>query len=424
MNANYVFTEEALIRQQKVLNFLEEGILVLFEGPTGTSKTLTSDICCELSGRKLIRFNINQETKLAYLAGQYDRDSNSQGRIFHTKGPFIVAFEEGQTLLLEEIKLANIECLRFIKDSLDSGIINVKLPGMPLKEIHMHENFRLIVTNNPQNYNGFISKGFAIDYDFLSRFQAICFQDFTRHELFEIAQGLATQFNYKFPSKLIDILIDFHIEWSKRVDYDDTQCFTVREIIATIHAFANNEDPYDAIMTIYGARYKENKKEELRKLLLCYSGFKNLDKKQFIYPKEFPNCFKNDSLSSALKSVLFSFKNKRHVLLFSDNGAGVTQIAKWISQYFDKNHSSENFFLCCEETKYSDLFGKEIKFNTMNSSNECIKWKSGFLTKAIKKGRIAVLDNIHDVNSSVLERLKCKIKYNRLFYQYIKRIRG
>lgn len=233
-----------------------------------------------------------------------------------------------------------------------------------LRKLVFHENFRLIATKGP-------NKG--LEKNFFSIFQVINFRSFTQQELLEIAHGLATRFNCKCPSQFIDYLVDFHVEWSKRV-FNDAQCFTVREIAATIRAFAENEDIYEKVMTIYGARYQEAKREELRKLFLSYPTFNKFLPKQFIYPKEFPKCFKNDSLSSALKNVLFSFKNKRHVILSSENGAGVTQIARWISQYFNKIHASDDdygiqefLYVCSEETKCSD------------SSNMPSKWRSGVL---------------------------------------------
>lgn len=148
MNKNFVFTEEARKRLTILFNYLEAGIPVLLEGPTGTSKTLSTEIACEYSGRKLIRFNISSDTKLADLLGRYICDSTSWGGISYSKGPFVIAFEEGHVLLLEEINLASPEIIQFIEKTLDSGIISVEQPGMALKKIHIHENFRLIATKN------------------------------------------------------------------------------------------------------------------------------------------------------------------------------------------------------------------------------------------------------------------------------------
>lgn len=268
---NFVFTDEAQKRLTTLYNYLEVGIPVLLEGPTGTSKTLSSEIVCDLSGRKLIRFNLSSETKSADLLGRYVGDSNSWAGISHSKGPFITAFEEGHTLLLDEINLASPECLQFIEESLDSGIISVELPGMPLREIYMHENFRLIATQNP-NKGLFAHKRQDLGTKFLSRFQVINFPAFTKNELIGIAQGLAKGFKCNCSSKLIEDLVEFHMKWSDRV-IDDVQCFTVREIAAAIRAIADKENIYETIMTIYGARYSENKRKELNQLLYSFSHF-------------------------------------------------------------------------------------------------------------------------------------------------------
>ena len=41
---------------------------------------------------------------------------------------------------------------------------------------------------------------------------------------------------------------------------DDMQCFTVREIAASIKAFSEGTTIYDIVKTIYGARYQKSLK--------------------------------------------------------------------------------------------------------------------------------------------------------------------
>ena len=60
------------------------------------------------------------------------------------------------------------------------------------------------------------------------------------------------------------------MEWSKKVE-DDIQCFTIRDIAATIKALSPDEirdknktintDIYNTIMIIYGSRYPKEKKK-------------------------------------------------------------------------------------------------------------------------------------------------------------------
>ena len=44
----------------------------------------------------------------------------------------------------------------------------------------------------------------------------------------------------------------------------DIQCFTIREIESVIQCLSNNEPPYKVIITIYGGRFRQDKKEKLK----------------------------------------------------------------------------------------------------------------------------------------------------------------
>ena len=252
-----------------------------------------------------------------------------------TMGPFINAFESGYILLLDNINLANANCLKFIGDAIDSKKISVEMPGMPLKEIPMHREFRLIATQNP-NKELFEQKRQDLDHDFLSRFQIVDFPSFDKDELIKIADGLEKSFNYDVSDKFIQDLIDFHMIWSSREDVkNDVQCFTIREIAATIHALSLGNNCYDTIMTIYGARYKKRKKNELEKLFLSYESLKDMRPSRFEYPDNFPKCFNNKNLEEALKAIQFSFDNKRHVILTGSEGNGITQVARWVAKHYN-----------------------------------------------------------------------------------------
>ena len=98
-----------------------------------------------------------------------------------------------------------------------------------------------------------------------------------------------------------------------------------------------------------------------------------------------------------MKSVEFSLKNKRNIILSGKEGNGLTQIAKWISKWYEleKNNSSNSdsfFYIVTEETKTSDLIGKLVPVQNPKAGQELIDWYSAFLLQAIKLGKCAVLD--------------------------------
>ena len=405
---NFIFTQGAEERLQKLFNYIMVGVPVLLEGPTGTSKTLSSEIVCKLLGRELIRFNLSSETKTQDLIGRYVGDENSWAGISQQDGPFFRAFQEGKVLLLDEINLASASVLQCIEEALDSGILSIEIPGRPLKSIKMDPNFRVIATQNP-NKGSYAHKRQNLGLKFYSRFQVINFPAFTEKELLFIGKGLAEKFGYN-KLDIIEDLVKFHKRWSENpLIADDTQCFTIREIAATVKALSQKESIYDTIMTIYGARYQAALKEELKKVLNNYPRLINDSKEKQI--PQFPGCYPNKSLESAVKSTLFSLENGRNVILTGKEGCGKTQVALWISDYYNKNmqesdNGNQSFFcVCTEEIKVADLVGHQAPSGKSDGTSELIKWQDGFLTKAIKLGKCSVLESLDEAPATVTERL-------------------
>ena len=405
---NFIFTEGAEERLQKLLNYIMVGVPVLLEGPTGTSKTLSSEIVCKLLGKELIRFNLSSETKTQDLIGRYVGDENSWAGISQQDGPFSQAFKEGKVLLLDEINLASASVLQCIEEALDSGVLSIEIPGRPLKSIKMHKDFRVIATQNP-NKGSYSNKRQNLGLKFYSRFQVINFPAFKERELLLIGNGLADKFGYNDHNVIKD-LVTFHNEWSNKKEIqDDSQCFTIREIAATVKALSQKESIYDTIMTIYGARYQKNIKELLKNELKKYPRLINDTKKTEL--PDFPGCYINDSLMTTVKSALFSLKNGRNIIIVGKEGCGKTQVALWISEHYnskikDNENEQQSFFcVCTEEIKVTDLVGHQAPSGKSDGTSELIKWQDGFLTKAIKIGKCSVLECIDEAPSTVTERL-------------------
>lgn len=413
---NFIFTEGALKRLRTLYDYIDFGVAVLLEGPTGTSKTLSSEIVCKLLKRELIRFNLSAETKIPDLLGRYIGDEKSWAGISHQDGPFYIAFTEGKVLLLDEINLASPSVLQCIEEALDSKVLNIDIPGKPLQngEVKMHPDFRLIATQNP-NKGSYANKRQELGLKFSSKFQIINFPAFSIDELRLIGRGLAQRFGYQ-DLDVIDELVQFHKNWSEnRLIENDPQCFTVREIAATVKAFSQKEDIYDTIMTIYGARYQTELKNELKKELQKFARLRQTTH-TFKMPA-FPGCFINESLETAVGSILFSLKNGRNVIITGKQGCGKTQVALWISEYYNNqiqvNFNDQSCFcFCTEDIKVSDLVGRQSP--SANSDGEIIQWHDGFLTNSIRKGMCCVLESLDEAPATVTERLNglLDIKYD------------
>ena len=126
------------------------------------------------------------------------------------------------------------------------------------------------------------------------------------------------------------------MDWQEKTNsVDDVQCFTIREIEGVIRALTQKKNIYDTIMTIYGARYQKQKKNQLKEQLKKYKTLNELKSSLLSLPEEFPHCFSNDSLCETVSSVLFSLRNERHSIIVGEDESGITQVARWCADCFN-----------------------------------------------------------------------------------------
>ena len=408
---NFIITPNSIERIKKISYYISRGVPVLLEGPSGTSKTYSTEFACLLAKTKkeLIRFNMSSDTVPSDLLGKMVGDKNSLAGISSQEGHFLKAFKDGHPLLLDEINLASQAVLQCIEEALDSEIISIEIPGFPLTKIKKHSDFALIATQNP-NKGLFANKRQNLGKKFMSKFQVITFPEFTEDELKKIAIGLGKSFGFTGDSKILEDLVKFHKKWASSEEIkDDVQCFTVREIAASVKAFSEGMNLYDTIMTIYGARYQKSLKDKLSKLLRTYDSFKDIEPEKLTIPPNFPKCYQNPFLLQAIKSIKFSLDNNRHVIISGNEGTGKTQLALWFAEWYgnEKKIKKSNIFycLCTEELKCPDLIGRQSPTNSTEPGRELIEWKNGFLSIAIENGGVVVLDSIDQATATVTERL-------------------
>ena len=165
-NYNYILTEKAKNRLDKLYTYIFNGIPVLLEGETGTSKTLSAEIICKQifdankknnpnkkKEESFIKFNLSAEVKISDLMQKFMGNENSLSGLEIVDGPFLKAFKNGIPLILDEINLASEEVLQCIEKALDTGEINMEVSGIGRIICKKKDGFCLIATKNPNRDN-------------------------------------------------------------------------------------------------------------------------------------------------------------------------------------------------------------------------------------------------------------------------------
>ena len=414
IEGNFILTDKARERIQKLYNQLESNIPIMLEGSTGTSKTKTAQVVCKLLGLELVRVNLSSETTIEDLMGKLIADKeNSFSGFTYKKGSFAEAYSEGKILLLDEVNLAPNPVLQCMLSALDSDKITQSVPGSGLQTFYRHPNFRIIATQNPKT-GSFIFTRDRLSNKFLETFQVIEFPPFEEVELMEIAEKAAIKMNYINPiekdakkEKIIKKLGEFHNKWvNSDLSKSSPQCYTVRDLNSSVKAISDGASPNDVISCFYGARYEKEVYNKMQELLK--EKFPELSSNSTILrnlPDDFPKCFQSKSLKQAFKFAELGINNGKHLLFVGNEEIGLTQIAKWISYYFSKNKKENFIFIFTPETTVSDLLGRYIPAPQTEEIGNIMIWEDGPLTEAIKNGYSCVFTNLSSAQTKVAERL-------------------
>ena len=415
-----VITDGFKKRLMKIYEAIKYNIPVCIDGQAGTAKTKSVQALSVKMKKNLISFNFNSKTTMEDLMGKIVYDLGLNEGFSFRDGPFIDAFANGKWLLIDDINYAPPDILHCIETALDSHLV-IFNNGYKTIEYNQHPDFRLFVTQNTDDIK-YISKQKTLTTKISPIFKHIEFAEIPKDELIEIATKLCKYYNYT-NTELIQDLVDFHYEWSHRPDIiSSSYRFTLRDISDTIKLIQQNNNPLDTINTIYASRFPIETRKALFDLIESKYNHLKSDPVEFALPKQFPPCFKNQSLLNTVKNVDIAFKGQRNVLLVGKEGSGLTQVARWIANYYlkldseDKSKKHEYCLLCTPKTTISDLIGQMIITHRADEKIGISIWKNGPLIKAIKKGSHFVLDSLDLAPFEVSQRLKELLESEMSFY--------
>lgn len=103
---------------------------IMLKGPTGTSKTKTIQVLCDLQNLELIRINLSSETAIEDLMGRLVSNKDNSLSDLYKEGKFAEAYSKGKVLLLDEVNLEPNPILQCMLIALDSDKITQSVPGI------------------------------------------------------------------------------------------------------------------------------------------------------------------------------------------------------------------------------------------------------------------------------------------------------
>ena len=155
----------------RVLRALQLGKAVLLEGSPGVGKTTLIGALAGITGHKLTRINLSEQTDLVDLFGSdLPVDGGVAGRFRWADGPFLQALKRGDWILLDELNLASQSVLEGLNACLDHrGTVFIPELG---REFECSPGTRIFAAQNPAAQGGG-RKG--LPKSFLNRFTVVWF---------------------------------------------------------------------------------------------------------------------------------------------------------------------------------------------------------------------------------------------------------
>ena len=338
---NFILSEDSKRRLNLLYFCIKYGFHILIPGPTGTGKTYLSEAICNLLGKNMIKYNCSENTKFPNLKFTCQGDKDKFAGIKYIKGPLLEALTTPNTaFLLDEANLSPIEVLQALEAMIDAGYLVYEEKGKLIK-VDVPKDFCCILTLNPSK-GKFSGTRQELPESFKNKFTSIEFPEMKREELFAITEGASHAFGVDKKvdncDKFINDFISFHMKWSKNEKIqDDVACLVIRDILAVLHIIVEGEDPTETIMNIYGARYVEEIKKEMKQVLFKYDSFKDYSKNYDNISKNFPkDCFMNKNTLELIYTCIFSLKHGRHPIIAGNSGIGKKLLACKLGDYFNE----------------------------------------------------------------------------------------
>ena len=196
---------------------------ILLEGTPGVGKTSSISALAQITGNKLIRINLSDQTEISDLFGSdlpTSHGSNGMASFSWQDGPFLAAIKAGHWILLDELNLATQSVLEGLNAALDHRG-EIYLPELNRTFSISNQNgtntTRIFGCQNPPRDGG---QRKNLPKSFLNRFIKVYVDDYTSSDLVTICEerfpSLASQSRNRLLLKVVSFVTQIQTELGGR----------------------------------------------------------------------------------------------------------------------------------------------------------------------------------------------------------------
>ena len=267
-------TSKNLVR---VLRGLQLKRPILLEGSPGVGKTTLIQALASVTGHRLVRINLSDQTDMMDLLGTDLPVADGAGggaQFAWSDGVFLSALKAGDWVLLDELNLASQSVLEGLNACLDHRA-EVYLPELG-QTFACPSSFRIFAAQNPLNQGGG-RKG--LPASFLNRFTSVRVEELVADDLLFIALSAYPEIGEDLLSRMIafNVAVQHHVTWVFAVSGRPWE-FNLRDIfrwceLMRAHQREGQWKPEQFIEVLYTLRLRTSSdREKLASLYQAHFG--------------------------------------------------------------------------------------------------------------------------------------------------------